>query len=51
MKKIYSAPKMTVHGTMEKLTQVLGPDATEDTLSFDGEVLGTSDDSISVVLP
>ena len=46
MKKKYTQPTLTTHGNVESITQVLGQDKVEDFLIFNGNVVGTSDDSI-----
>ncbi|MBE7383303.1 MAG: lasso peptide [Leptolyngbya sp. SIO1E4] len=45
MKKGYTSPKLTVHGSVEQMTKVLGPDSASDVLIFNGETLTT--DSLS----
>ena len=46
MKKQYKKPTLSTHGNVESITQVLGNDKIEDFLIFNGNVIGTSDDSI-----
>ena len=36
MKKIYSRPELTIHGSIETLTQVTGTATTKDVLFFNG---------------
>lgn len=50
MKRAYETPRLIEHGTVETMTQVLGPDSIRDTLIFNGDTLGTSDDSQDVIL-
>lgn len=38
MRKNYIAPQVKVHGSVEELTQVVGNNATQDVLIFNGEV-------------
>lgn len=45
MKKEYTSPQLTVHGSVEQLTQVVGAQATQDVLIFNGETLGTDTQS------
>ncbi|MEM9005877.1 MAG: lasso peptide [Cyanobacteria bacterium P01_F01_bin.86] len=47
MKKGYTSPKLTVHGSVEQLTQILGAGDSSDVLIFNGEVLGTDSQSKS----
>ncbi|MEM9005881.1 MAG: lasso peptide [Cyanobacteria bacterium P01_F01_bin.86] len=47
MKKSYISPQMTIHGSVEQLTQVIGEQATQDVLIFNGETLGTDTQSQS----
>lgn len=46
MKKKYTKPTLTTHGNVQSITQVLGEDKVQDFLIFNGNVIGTSDDSI-----
>ncbi|NEO38950.1 MAG: lasso peptide [Moorea sp. SIOASIH] len=51
MQKTYTTPEMIVHGTIEELTEVTGPDHIRDVLIFNGDVANpqaTSDDSSSL---
>jgi hypothetical protein len=50
-KKAYSSPKLTVHGSVEHLTQVAGDNAEADVLVFNGEVVLDNDDSRDFELP
>ncbi|MEM8808779.1 MAG: lasso peptide [Cyanobacteria bacterium P01_G01_bin.38] len=50
MKKSYISPKLSVHGSVEQLTQVIGTDATADVLIISGEVLDT-DGSQEIIVP
>lgn len=36
MKKVYQAPKLTVHGNLEQITQAIGPAQVTDTVFFPG---------------
>ncbi|NEO71944.1 lasso peptide [Moorena sp. SIO3H5] len=38
MEKSYATPEMIVHGTIEQLTQIAGPDGSLDVLIFNGDV-------------
>jgi hypothetical protein len=40
MKKVYSAPQLIVHGTVEELTKAMGTSG-RDTLFFGGGPIGT----------
>lgn len=42
MKSTYSAPKLTVHGDVAKITQILGSSSTKDFLYFNGSVNGSA---------
>ena len=47
MKKQYIKPTFTTHGNVESITQVLGDEENmQDFLIFNGNVVGSSDDSI-----
>ena len=51
MLKTYTTPEMIVHGTIEQLTEVTGPDRIQDVLIFNGDIANpqaTSDDSTSL---
>ena len=52
MLKTYTTPEMIVHGTIEELTEITGPDRIADVLIFNGNLdpnaPPTSDDSISL---
>lgn len=47
MKKGYTSPQLTVHGSVEQLTQVVGQQSTQDVLIFNGETIGTDSQSRS----
>ncbi len=34
MKKVYSSPKLTVHGNVEEITQAFGTAAVNDTIQY-----------------
>jgi len=51
MKKIYSQPELTTHGSIETLTQVTGSSTAADVLSFNGFVTPNTDGSNDIVLP
>ncbi|NEO91596.1 MAG: lasso peptide [Moorea sp. SIO3G5] len=38
MDNSYATPKMIVHGTIEELTQIIGPQAIADVLIFNGDL-------------
>ncbi|NEP53228.1 MAG: lasso peptide [Moorea sp. SIO3C2] len=51
MLKTYTTPEMIVHGTIEQLTEVTGPDRIADVLIFNGDLnnpVASSDDSYSL---
>ncbi len=51
MQKTYTTPEMIVHGTIEQLTEVSGPDRITDVLIFNGDLANPaaqSDDSTSL---
>ncbi|NEO14090.1 MULTISPECIES: lasso peptide [unclassified Moorena] len=51
MLKTYTTPEMIVHGTIEELTEITGPDRIADVLIFNGDTANpqaSSDDSISL---
>ncbi|NEO01520.1 MAG: lasso peptide [Moorea sp. SIO3I7] len=48
MLKTYTTPEMIVHGSIEELTEINGPDRISDVLIFNGDVQATSDDSGSL---
>ncbi len=39
MKKAYNAPKLTIHGSVEEITQAFGQTSTSDTIFFNGQPL------------
>lgn len=39
MKKAYNAPKLTIHGSVEEITQAFGQTSTSDTVFFNGQPL------------
>ena len=45
MKKTYVSPQMTVHGSVEQLTQVVGSNSPRDVLVFNGQSI--SSDTLS----
>ncbi|MBE9098344.1 lasso peptide [Vacuolonema iberomarrocanum] len=45
MKKAYVSPQMTVHGSVEQLTQVVGSNSPQDVLIFNGQ--SVSDNTLS----
>ncbi|NER80534.1 MAG: lasso peptide [Leptolyngbya sp. SIO1D8] len=47
MKKGYIAPEITVHGSVEHMTQVVGEQATQDVLIFNGQTIATDSQSKS----
>ncbi|WP_198954112.1 hypothetical protein [Moorena bouillonii] len=51
MLKTYTTPEMIVHGTIEQLTEINGPDHISDVLIVGGQVIAQSDDSQSITLP
>ncbi|NEO91599.1 MAG: hypothetical protein F6K56_15695 [Moorea sp. SIO3G5] len=51
MLKTYTTPEMIVHGTIEELTEINGPDHISDVLIVGGQVIAESDDSQSITLP
>ncbi|AOY82348.1 lasso peptide [Moorena producens JHB] len=51
MEKSYATPEMIVHGTIEQLTQIIGPERIADVLIFNGDLANpqaTSDGSSSL---
>ncbi|NEP53976.1 MAG: lasso peptide, partial [Moorea sp. SIO3C2] len=51
MLKTYTTPEMIVHGSIEQLTEVTGPDRIADVLIFNGDLnnpVASSDDSYSL---
>ncbi|AOY82347.1 hypothetical protein BJP36_23010 [Moorena producens JHB] len=51
MEKSYATPEMIVHGTIEQLTEISGPDRIADVLIFNGDLANpqaTSDPSYSL---
>ncbi|WP_424099919.1 lasso peptide [Moorena producens] len=51
MQKTYTTPEMIVHGSIEELTEISGPDRIADVLIFNGDLANpgaTSDDSMSL---
>ncbi|NEQ89209.1 MAG: lasso peptide [Moorea sp. SIO2I5] len=48
MLKTYTTPEMIVHGSIEELTEINGPEAFSDLLIFNGDVIAQSDDSQSI---
>ncbi|NEO91597.1 MAG: lasso peptide [Moorea sp. SIO3G5] len=51
MLKTYTTPEMIVHGSIEELTEISGPDRIADVLIFNGDLSNpqaTSDDSQSL---
>ncbi|NEO38951.1 MAG: lasso peptide [Moorea sp. SIOASIH] len=51
MLKSYTTPEMIVHGSIEELTEISGPDRMADVLIFNGDLnnpQAQSDDSISL---
>lgn len=53
MKKLYTAPKMTVHGNVEEITQVIGKSTAQDFFYLNGNVvspdtIGFSDGSVDL---
>ncbi|NMG05974.1 lasso peptide [Brasilonema sp. UFV-L1] len=44
MKATYSTPKLTVHGNVAKITQVLGGDSRKDFAFFNGGVVSDNND-------
>ena len=46
MKKKYTKPTLTTHGTVESITQILGNKSDKDFLFFNGNVVATDDDSV-----
>jgi hypothetical protein len=39
MKQVYTAPQLTVHGSVEELTQVIGRSTAEDFVFFAGSTV------------
>jgi hypothetical protein len=39
MKQVYTAPQLTVHGSVEELTQVIGRSSAEDFFIFAGSTV------------
>ncbi|HEY9621778.1 MAG TPA: lasso peptide [Crinalium sp.] len=39
MKKVYTAPQLTVHGSVEDLTQVIGRSSAQDFFIFAGQTV------------
>ncbi|NEP53225.1 MAG: lasso peptide [Moorea sp. SIO3C2] len=51
MLKTYTTPEMIVHGSIEEITEINGPDRISDVLIFNGDVTNPqadSNDSISL---
>ncbi|EGJ30303.1 MULTISPECIES: lasso peptide [Moorena] len=51
MVKTYTTPEMIVHGSIEELTEINGPDRISDVLIFNGDLANPaaeSNDSISL---
>ena len=51
MLKSYTTPEMIVHGSIEELTEISGPDRMADVLIFNGDLnnpQASSDDSYSL---
>ncbi|NEO81213.1 lasso peptide [Moorena sp. SIO4G3] len=51
MLKTYTTPEMIVHGSIEELTEISGPDRIADVLIFNGNLANPaaeSDDSMSL---
>ena len=45
MKSSYTVPKLTVHGNVAEITQVVGPESTRrDFVFFNGEVISNRND-------
>ena len=44
MKKVYTTPTMTVHGSVEKITQALGRAATNDFIFLNGDSINDDPD-------
>ncbi|NER80533.1 MAG: lasso peptide [Leptolyngbya sp. SIO1D8] len=51
MKKGYTSPEITVHGSVEKMTQIVGEQGNQDVLIFNGDLLATDSQSQSFDLP
>ena len=51
MLKTYTTPEMIVHGSIEELTEINGPEAVSDVLIVGGQVIAQSDDSQSITVP
>ncbi|NER80532.1 MAG: lasso peptide [Leptolyngbya sp. SIO1D8] len=45
MKNGYISPQLIVHGSVEKMTQIVGAQHTGDVLIFNGETLATDSQS------
>ncbi|MEM9907777.1 MAG: lasso peptide [Cyanobacteria bacterium P01_D01_bin.44] len=50
MKKTYTSPQLTVHGSVEQLTQITGAERTSDVLAFNGTTLLSDNDSQDIDL-
>lgn len=45
MKKSYTTPKLTIHGTVDEITQAFGSSQTNDTIYFGNSIFGTHNGS------
>jgi hypothetical protein len=46
MKKSYNTPKLTIHGTMDEITQAFGNSPATDTIYIGGKPFGSSTGSV-----
>lgn len=52
MKKAYKAPKLTIHGRVEEITQAFGSQAVNDTFTYNGKTFpGDGGSTNGIVVP